>query len=83
MGEATSTSEARMRAAVKAVVTALGQHGVGLTRAEAISVLGVCVGTYAMTYGDTDEVIGKIGATARPLVQRNPDKISNSETPFS
>ena len=76
MGEATRTSEARMRAAVQAMVTALDQHGDQLVRKEAISVLGVVVGSYAMAWGGTDEVIGKVGATARLLVQRNPDKVA-------
>ncbi len=68
MGEATRTSEARMRAAVQDVVTTLDRHGDGLTRAEAISVLGVTLGTYALAWGGEEEVVGKAAEVAKTLV---------------
>ena len=68
MGEAARTSEARMRGAVQDVVTALDLYGDKLNRDEAITVLGVVVGTYALAWGGEEEVIGKAAAVARATV---------------
>ena len=71
MGEATRTSEARMRAAVQDVVTTLDRHGDALNRDEAISVSGVVVGTYALAWGNEPEVVGKTAAVAKALVEKH------------
>ena len=51
MGEASRTSEGRMRAAVTDTVAALDRHGDGLNRVESIAVLGTVIATYALLWG--------------------------------
>lgn len=69
MGEANRTSEARMRAAAQAMVTALDTHGDVLNRVEAIAVLGTVVGTFALAWGGEAEVVNGVGQVARALVE--------------
>jgi hypothetical protein len=57
-----------MRAAAQDVVTALDRHGDALTRVEAIAVLGVVVGNFALVWGGEPQVVTGVSQAARQYV---------------
>ncbi len=72
MDEAAAASEARMRAAVRDVVTTLDGHD-GLAREEAVPVLDVVVGTYALAQGDAARIVLDVDRIALRVVHDHRD----------
>jgi len=72
MDEAAAASEARMRAAVRDVLATLDGHD-GLVREEAVPVLDVVVGTYALGQGDAARIVLDVDRIALRVVHDHRD----------